>query len=678
MTELDYVPTICPYCGTGCGIYLVIKDGVIVGVEPWKEHPVNEGKNCPKGRNAYQFIYGEGRLEKPLIKENGSFKEATWDEALGLIADKLKGADPSSVGFINSGRTTNEDLYVLQKFARCVMKTNNMDNSSRFCHSTTVPGLLSTVGAGVMETSTISIEKADCIILAGVNIHETYPLIGRRVERAKEKGAKVIVIDPRETITARIYADIFLQLNPATDIALLNGLIKMIVEENLVDKEFIASKTSGFEKLKSYISQLDMSELEQITGIPRDLMKEAAQAYAKAERGCIIFNAGIAQHAQGVGNIQLLADLTLLTGNQGRPGTGVNPLRGHINGEGFGDMGTVPVFYPGFVPVSEMAAKKFGDLWGVDGLPADPGIGYMDMVENCSILYIMGANPMMSAPDITRVRGLLENKDLIVVQDLFMTETAKLADIVLPAQTWAEEEGTVTETDRRVQFMNKAVEAHGEAKPDWMPFCELAKIMGYEDKFTFGSAEEIFEEIRKIVPTYTGITYERLKKAGGIQWPCPSEDHPGTDTMFADGKFKTPDGLGHFQVVEHKPPAEPVDDEYPYALATGRVLFQYHTGVMSRRTERLNYEVLSAFAELNPEDAKKEGIVDGEEVIVKSRRGEIRPFVKLTEEVPKGMLFIPWHFAECAANVLTGPSAGPPSKMPEYKYVAVKIEKGGE
>lgn len=678
MTELEYVPTICPYCGTGCGIYLVVKDGVIEGVEPWKEHPVNEGKNCPKGRNAYEFIYGDGRLEKPLIKENGSFREATWDEALGLIADKLKGADPGSVGFINSGRTTNEDLYVLQKFARCVMKTNNMDNSSRFCHSTTVPGLLSTVGAGVMETSTISIEKADCIVLAGVNIHETYPLIGRRVKRARDRGAKVIVIDPRETITARIYADIFLQLNPATDIALLNGLIKVIVEEGLEDKEFIESKTSGFEELSSYISKLDMSELEEISGIPRDLMKEAADAYAKAERGCIIFNAGIAQHAQGVGNIQLLADLTLLTGNQGRPGTGVNPLRGHINGEGFGDMGTVPVFYPGFAPVNEEAAKKFGDLWSVGDLPADPGIGYMDMVEKCSILYIMGANPMMSAPDITRVKGLLENKDLVVVQDLFMTETAELADIVLPAQTWAEEEGTVTETDRRVQFMNKAVEAQGEAKPDWMPFCELAKLMKYEDKFTFGSAEDIFEEIRKVIPTYTGISYERLKKAGGIQWPCPSEDHPGTDTMFADGKFKTPDGLGHFQVVEHKPPAEPVDEEYPFALCTGRILFHYHTGVMTRKTERLNFEVSEAVIEINPEDAKEEGIEDGAVVVVKSRRGELRPVAKVTGGIPKGMLFMPWHFAECAGNVLTGPSAGPPSKMPEYKYVAVKIEKGGE
>ena len=678
MTELEYVPTICPYCGTGCGIYLVVKDGAIEGVEPWEEHPVNEGKNCPKGRNAYEFIYGDGRLEKPLIKENGSFREATWDEALGLIADKLKGADPGSVGFINSGRTTNEDLYVLQKFARCVMKTNNMDNSSRFCHSTTVPGLLSTVGAGVMETSIISIEKADCIVLAGVNIHETYPLIGRRVKRAKDRGAKVIVIDPRETVTARIYADIFLQLNPATDIALLNGLVKVIIDESLEDKEFIESKTSGFEELKSYISKLDMSELEEISGIPRDLMKEAAEAYAKAERGCIIFNAGIAQHAQGVGNIQSLADLTLLTGNQGRPGTGVNPLRGHINGEGFGDMGTVPVFYPGFAPVNEEAAKKFGDLWGVGDLPADPGIGYMDMVEKCSTLYIMGANPMMSAPDITRVKGLLENKDLVVVQDLFMTETAELADIVLPAQTWAEEEGTVTETDRRVQFMNKAVEAQGEAKPDWMPFCELAKLMSYGDKFTFGSAEDIFEEIRKVIPTYTGISYERLKKAGGIQWPCPSEDHPGTDTMFADGKFKTPDGLGHFQVVEHKPPAEPVDKEYPFALCTGRILFHYHTGVMTRKTERLNFEVSEAFVEINPEDAKEEGIEDGAVVVVKSRRGELRPVAKVTEGMPKGMLFMPWHFAECAANVLTGPSAGPPSKMPEYKYVAVKIEKGGE
>ena len=678
MTELEYVPTICPYCGTGCGIYLVVKDGEIVGVEPWKEHPVNEGKNCPKGKNAYGFIYGDDRLEKPLIKENGSFREATWEEALGLIADKLKGADSNSVGFINSGRTTNEDLYVLQKFGRCVMKTNNMDNASRFCHSTTVPGLLSTVGAGVMETSSISMKKADCIIIAGTNIHETYPLIARRAREAKDKGATVVVIDPRKTATVSNYADIHLQLNPATDIALVNGLMKIIIEEELEDKEFIESKTSGFDELKKHLSGLDMGELEKITGVSRDLMREAAEAYAKAEIGCITYNAGEAQHAQGVGNIQVLADLTLLTGNQGKPGAGINPLRGHINGEGFGDMGPIPVFYPGFVPVSEEGAKKFEDLWGVEGLPPENGMSYMDMVEKCSILYVMGANPMVSAPDTNRVRSLLKDKDLLVVQDLFMTETVELADIVLPAQTWAEEEGTVTETDRRVQLMNKAVNGPGDAKPDWMPFCELAKLMGYDNKFDFKSAEDIFEEVRKVIPTYAGISYERLKQAGGIQWPCPSEEHPGTDTMFADGKFKTPDGLGHFQVVEHKPPAEPVDEEYPYALCTGRILFHYHTGAMSRRTEKLNFEVHEAFVEINPEDAKEKGIEDGEVLVVKSRRGEIRPVARVTDDVPKGMLFVPWHFAECAGNVLTGPAAGPPSKMPEYKYVAVNIEKGGE
>ncbi len=678
MTELNYVPTICPYCGTGCGIYLVVKDGEIVGVEPWKEHPVNEGKNCPKGKNAYGFVYGDGRLEKPLIKENGSFREATWEDVLEIIADKLKDADGSSVGFINSGRTTNEDLYVVQKFARCVMKTNNLDNSSRFCHSTTVPALLSTVGAGVMETSTISIGKADCIILAGVNIHETYPMIARRVRKAKDKGATVVVIDPRETVTVKNYADIHLRLNPATDVALVNALMKIIIEEGLDNKEFIESKTSGFDALKDYLAKQDMSELEKITGVSRDLIREAAEAYAKAETGCIIYNAGEAQHAEGVGNIQTLADLTLLTGNQGRPGAGVNPLRGHINGEGFGDMGPIPVFYPGFVPVSEEGAKKFEALWGVEGLPPEKGMSYMDMIEKCSILYMMGANPMVSAPDINRVRGLLENKDLLVVQDMFMTETAELADIVLPAQTWAEEEGTVTETDRRVQFMNKAVEPPEEAKPDWMPFCELAKLMGYGDKFDFNFGAEIFEEIRKVVPTYTGITYERLKQAGGIQWPCPSEDHPGTDTMFADGKFKTPDGLGHFQVVEYKPPAEPVDDEYPLALCTGRILFHYHTGAMSRRTEKLNFEVPEALVEINPEDAKEKGIEDRARVVVESRRGEIRPIAKVTDDVPEGGVFVPWHFAECTGNALTGPSAGPPSKMPEYKYVAVKIEKGGE
>jgi len=633
--DIKYVSTICPYCGCGCGIYLVVKDSTIIGVEPWREHPVNEGANCPKGKNAFDFLYGDGRLTKPLVKEDGIFKESSWEEALALIAEKLKKTDSNSVGFINSGKLTNEDLYVMQKFVRCVIKTNNLDNASRFCHSTTVPALISTVGSGVMSTSELSVEKADCIFLAGSNIKENYPLLARRMIRAREGGAKVIVTDLRRTLTAKTLADIHLQLNPGADTALVNAMMKTILDEGLEDGEFIEKRTSGFEDLRNYLASLDMNDLEGITGVSAGAVKEAARIYAKAKTGCIIYNAGIAQ--------------------------------------GFGDMGPIPVFYPGFKPVNEESVKLFEGYWGVEGLPSAPGKTYMDMVEKCSVLYVAGANPMISAPDTNNVRKALEDKELLVVQDIFMTETAELADIVLPAASWVEKDGTITELDRRVQRIGKAIEPPGEAKPDWKIICELAALTGMKEKFDFSSPEEIFEEIRKTVPQYAGITYERLKKAGGIQWPCPKEDHPGTDTMFVE-RFATPDGLGHFQVVSYKPPAELPDEDYPYVFSNGRIIFHYHSGSMTRRTERLDNEINKAIVEVNTEDAWEEGIKTGDEIILKSRRGEIEALASPTDDIRKGVVFMPWHFSESSPNVLTGPSAGPPSKMPEFKFCAVKME----
>jgi formate dehydrogenase alpha subunit len=671
--RVEYVPTVCPYCGCGCGIHLVVNDGRIVGVEPWKEHPVNEGKNCPKGRNAFEFLYADGRLERPLVRDNGSLRETSWEKALEMVAQKLQDADPGSVGFINSGKLTNEDLYVLQKLVRCALKTNNMDNCSRFCHSTTVPALVSTVGSGVMTTSQANIEKADCILIAGTNVKETYPLIARRVIRAKQRGARVIVMDPRRTVTARSLADIHLQLKPGTDVALANAMMKSILDEGLEDSDFIERRTKGVEELRACLATSDMGELAEIAGVPIDTIREAARTYAQAETGCILYNAGIAQHAAGIGNIRALADLAMLTGNYGRPGTGVNPLRGHLNGEGFGDMGPLAVFYPGFRRVNEGTAKLFEGHWGVKGLPSEPGMSYVDMMENCDVLYVIGANPMASAPNTNRVREMLASKELLVVQDIFMTETAELADIVLPATVWVEKDGTVTEVDRRVQRIGKAVDPPGEARPDWEIFCELARIMGTEGGFDYTSPEEIFEEIRKTVPQYSGITYERLKKAGGIQWPCPSEDHPGTDTMFAE-QFATPDGFGHFQVVEHEEPLEGTDEEYPYVFTNGRLIFHYHSGTMSRRTKRLHREVPGGFVEVNTQDASERGIGDGDQVRLKSRRGEIRATVRVTDDIQRGVLFMPWHFSESGPNILTGPSAGPPSKMPEFKFCAVEME----
>ena len=674
MNYIEHVPTVCPCCGCGCGIELIVKNGEIAGIEPLKSHPVCKGKNCLKGKNAYRYSTSDERLKTPLVKKNGKYEECSWDEAFALIAEKLTEADKDAVGFINSGKCANEDLYVIQKFARIICKTNNLDNASRFCHSTSVPALLSTVGSGVMPTSTLSVEKADCILIMGPNLQETYPLLANKVLMAKLRGTGVITVDPRRTPTAKILTDLYLQIQSGTDAALINGMMKFIIEEGLEDTAFIKKRTSGFQELKNYLDSLDLQEIEKITDIPVEKIKQAAVTYATAENACILFNAGIAQYAAGIDSIQALADMALLTGNYGKPGSGVNPLRGHSNGEGFGDMGTVPVFYPGFQKVNQETAQRFESIWGVAGLPSNPGMTYMDMVEKCSILYIMGANPMVAAPDINKVRKEFEKKKLVVVQDIFMTDTAQMADVVLPAAGAAEKDGTITGVDRRVQRLRKAIEPVGDSLPDWEILCRLAEKMGFEKYFSFKTSEEIFEEIRKCVPQYHGITYERLERVGGIQWPCPDETHPGTDTMFVE-KFATPDGLAHFQVAPGSAPLELPDEAYPYILTTGRVSFHFHSGTTTRRTERLNDEVSEAFAEINPDDAQKIGITDGEQILLKSRRGEVMTRARLTRDIKKGLIFLPWHFSECLANLLTGPCAGPPSKMPEFKFCAINIEK---
>ena len=672
--SIRYASTICPYCSCGCGINLVVRDGQIIGQEPWKEHPINEGANCPKGKNAYEYIYSEDRLKTPLIRKNGKLEEASWDEALDLIASKFKEATPETFGALGSGKTSNEESYLLQKFVRVAMGTNTIEYVGRLCHSSAVAALVPAVGSGVMQTAQPDIELADCIFLAGVNIQETFPMMARRVLRAKARGATVIYTDPRKTVTAMQLADIHLPLNAGTDVALINAMMSVILSEGLEDKEFIASRTAGIEELRESLASIDLKEAEKITGVPQQTIKQAARAYAKAERACILYDQGICQHTVGADNVKVHADLALLTGNIGRPGTGVNSMRGQISGEGSGDMGCLAVFYPGFKKVGDDSAKFFEDAWGVSGLPTKPGATYIDMLYKCPYLYIVGTDPMMAVPDANNLKKALEQASFVVVQDIFLSESAKLADVVLPAATWVEREGTHTYVDRRVQKIDQVVEPPGEARPDWWIICQLAERMGFKDKFDFDSAEEIFEEIRKCVPQYGGLTYERLQKTkGGIHWPCPSEDHPGTPTMFLE-KFNTPDGLGHFQTVEFKPPAEVPDEEYPYVLTTGRSIFHYHTGTMTRRTSRLNDEVQHGFVEVNPKDAKKAGVRDRDMVALSTRRGSIEVQAKVTDEVPPWLLFIPFHFAESCANVLTNPALDPSCKCAETKVCAASME----
>jgi formate dehydrogenase alpha subunit len=671
---VSYEKTICPYCSCGCGIYLVIEDGKIIGQEPQSDHPINEGGNCPKGRNAYQFLYAEDRLKMPMIRKGGRLVEATWDEALDLIASKLKQAEKNEFGLLASGKNTNEDAYVLQKFTRVVMGTNNVEYCGRLCHSSTAAGLGPTVGSGVMPISQLDIENADCIVLAGINLKETFPLMARRVLRAREKGAKVIVVDPRRTLTARELGDIHLQLEIGTDVAVYNALMKIVLDEGLENKAFIEARTTGMEELRGYLDSLDLEALSGISGIPVRTLQEAARSFARAKTGCVLYNQGVNQHTTGSDAIKALASLALITGQYGRPGTGLSPTRGQINGEGTGDMGCLNVFYPGLRHVSTGIHEKFQELWGVESLPSAPGLPYTKMIQQTKYMWIVGTNPMMAAPDTENVKEALKAKELLVVQDIYLTETAELAHVVLPAATWVEREGVHAYVDRRVQKIEKLVEPPGQAKPDWWIVVQVADRMGFKDKFGFSSSADIFKEIREVVPPYKGITYERLKEAlGGIQWPCPTEDHPGTPTFFTE-KFNTPDGLGHLQVVEYKPPAEIADGEYPYFLTTGRSIFHYHTGTMSRRTPKLDAEVSHAQCQINPKDAVSEGIRNGQKVTLRTRRGSVEAEALISEQVPKGLIFLPFHFSESCANKITNPVLDPNCGMPEYKVCAVKLE----
>lgn len=680
--NIQYTPTTCPYCGCGCGFNLVSVDGKLKGVEPWKRNPVNEGKLCPKGNFSYEFVHREDRLTTPLIKKNGEFQEATWDEALDLVASKLneiKDINPEALAFLSSARCTNEENYLMQKLVRTVIGTHNIDHCARLCHGPTVAGLAQTFGSGAMTNSLESVAHADCIFIIGSNTLEQHPLMWRRVLQAKAKGAKLIVADPRFTPSAK-KADLYLPFKSGTDVALMNAMMNVIISEGLEDKEFIENRTKNFEELKAVVMKYPPEKVADITDASADLIKEAAIMYAKADNAAIIYSMGITQHTTGTDNVMSTSNLAMITGNLGRPGTGVNPLRGQNNVQGACDMGALPVVYPGYQKVIEgEMAEKMRTAWGCGDLTCRPGLTVIEMMNAADAgdikgMYIMGENPMVSDPDIQHVKEGLESLDFLVVQDIFLTETAELADVVLPATSWAEKDGTFTSTERRVQYIRKAVDAPGEARSDWSIICDIAKGMG-SDLFNYDSPQDIFEEVRKVTPQYAGMNKERLEKPEALHWPCPDEEHPGTPILWGE-KCATPDGLGVLMPIEFIQPAELTDEEYPFTLTTGRMLFHWHTGSMTRRSKTLDREVPTGFVEINTEDAAELGIKNKELVRVKTRRGEIEIGAKVTPDIMKGIIFIPFHFVECAANTLTQSFAlDPAAKMPEFKVSAASIEK---
>jgi formate dehydrogenase major subunit len=538
-----------------------------------------------------------------------------------------------------------------------------------------VAGLAAAFGSGAMTNTIECIEKADVILITGSNTTENHPVLSSFVKRAvTQKGAKLIVVDPRRINITR-FADKWLRQNLGTDVAWINGVMHVIIKENLHAKEYIESRTEGFEEVKKAVEKFTPDYVEQITGIPAQDIIDAARLYAGAEHGSILYCMGITQHTTGTDNVKSLANLAMLCGNLGIEGGGVNPLRGQNNVQGACDMGGLPDVYSGYQKVIDPAAnQKMAEAWGVDDLPDQPGLKITQMIPaahdgKLKALYVIGENPLVSDPDLNHCEKSLGNLDFFVVQDIFMTETAQLADVVLPAVCFAEKDGTFSNTDRRVHLVNKAVEPPGEAWDDWKITCEIATRMGYQMKYE--SAEKIMEEISKVTPAYGGITYDRIAYEG-IHWPAPTAEHPGTPVLHREQFAK---GKGTFHAIDYIPPAESADADYPINLTTGRLLYHYHTGTMTMKSDGLNEIAPECFVEISPQDALKYEVQDGDTVDIASRRGTIRAVIKVSKMAVTGTVFIPFHYAAAAANRLTNAALDPISGIPEYKVCAVKLSK---
>jgi formate dehydrogenase alpha subunit len=668
------VATTCPYCGVGCTMYLGTREGQIVSVRGDRGNPASKGRLCVKGRYGIsEFVHHRERLTTPLIKRNGKLTEASWDEALDLVAGKLGDYRGDEMAVISSAKCTNEENYVLQKLGRAVLGTNNVDHCARLCHAPTVAGLVKSFGSGAMTNSINEISHAQCILAIGTNTTSAHPVIGFDVKRAVRKGAKLIVANPREIDLVR-YAELWLGHRPGTDVALLMGMMRVIVDEALFDPEFISQRCENFAALKESLKGFDLATVEKTTGVSQDKIARAARLYASQKPATILYAMGITQHSHGTDNVMATANLAMLTGNIGKPGTGVNPLRGQNNVQGACDLGALPNVYPGYQAVTDPQIKaEFEAAWGCS-LSPKAGLAVTEMIEHAGdgikAAYIMGENPALSEPDAGHAQEALAKLDFLVVQDIFLSETAKIANVVLPGASFAEKDGTFTNTERRVQRVRKAVELPGDSRPDWLITCQLARRLGGKG-FDFTHPSEIMEEISALTPIYGGISYERLE-SGGLQWPCPTPEHPGTPILHTRQFTR---GKGQFIPLEYKPPMELPDDKYPLTLTTGRSLFHWHTGTVSRKVKGLNAFMGKGLIEINPKDARTLGISDGEMVKVSSRRGKITAKTKVTEVSTPGVVFMTFHFAESPANVLTNPAADPVAKIPEYKVCAVRIDK---
>ncbi|MCX7295914.1 MAG: formate dehydrogenase subunit alpha, partial [Hyphomicrobiales bacterium] len=689
------VDSVCPYCGVGCQLTYQIKNDRIVAVTG-RNGPANENRLCVKGRFGFDYVTNPQRLLKPMIRKEGvpkvaheeidpanpwtHFREATWEEALDRAASglvKIRDRDgPDALAGFGSAKGSNEEAYLFQKLVRTGFGTNNVDHCTRLCHASSVSALLEGVGSAAVTATFNEVKNSELIIVIGANPTENHPVAATFFKQAAKKGAKLVVMDPRGQALKR-HAWKMMQFKNGTDVAMLNAMLNVIVTEKLYDQQYIQTYVEGFDAWKENIKDFTPEEMEPVCGIPADTLREVARAYARAESSIIFWGMGVSQHTHGTDNARCLIALALITGQIGRPGTGLHPLRGQNNVQGASDAGLIPMFFPDYKSVENPEIRALYETkWGVK-LPPKRGktvVEIMDAVHAGEIkgMYVEGENPAMSDPDLNHARQALAHLEHLVVQDLFLTETAMYADVVLPASGWPEKDGTVTNTNRQVQMGRQALPLPGDTRQDLWIIQDIANRMGCG--WTYKHVGEVFTEMASMMPALANISWDRVERESAVTYPTAGPDIPGRDVVFEDG-FPRPGGFAKLVATKLQPPNEVPDVDYPFILSTGRQLEHWHTGSMTRRTKVLDALEPSAIAQLSRGTIERLGIQPGDMVKVSTRRGEVELQSRQDDAIPDGVVFIPFAYVEAAANILTNPALDPFGKIPEFKFCAAKVEK---
>ncbi|MGI9390846.1 MAG: formate dehydrogenase subunit alpha [Boseongicola sp.] len=687
------VESVCPFCGVGCQVSFKVKDGRVKYVDGING-PANEGRLCVKGRFGFDYIHHEHRLTKPLIRRDDApakglnvdpgnwsthFRESTWEEAMDAAANGLKGRGREVAGF-GSAKCTNEEAYLFQKFIRQGFGHNNVDHCTRLCHASSVAALLENVGSGAVTATFNEIENADVAIVIGANPVENHPVAATYFKQFTKRGGKLIVMDPRG-VGLRRFATHMLQFRPGADVSMLNAIMSAIVEEGLYDEQYIAAFTENWEAEKEHLKDFTPEKMADLCGIPAETLRDVAREFATAKAGMIFWGMGISQHIHGTDNSRCLISLALMCGHVGRPGTGLHPLRGQNNVQGASDAGLIPMFLPDYQSVTDDGVRAaFTEVWQSGDFSAEKGLTVteiMDAVHDDQIkaMYVLGENPAMSDPDVDHARAALAKLDHLVVQDIFITETANYADVILPASAFAEKSGTVTNTNRQVQMGRPAMSPPGEAREDWAITVDLANRCGLS--WNYDSPADVFAEMKQNMPSLDNITWDRLMAENAVTYPSLSPEDPGQPIVFGDG-FPRPEGRARFTPASVIAPDETPDTEYPMILTTGRQLEHWHTGSMTRRSKVLDAVEPEANCSLHPGTLRKMGVEPGQMVRLTTRRGSITIMARADRAIAPDMVFVPFAYVEAAANILTNPAVDPYGKIPEFKFAAVKVEKAAD